>query len=105
MGKISERHRGNKSTEAERRRRVPGGAKSSIQLRGRLFSCVRFFVTLWTIARQALSLGFPRQESWSGLPFHSQGDFPDPGIELASPVSPALQADSSPAKPLRNSAE
>ena len=38
-----------------------------------------------------LSVGFPRQESWSGLPFPSPGDLPDPGIE---PRSPALQADS-----------
>ena len=37
------------------------------------------------------SMGFPRQEYWSGLPFPSSGDLPDPGIE---PGSPALQADS-----------
>ena len=44
------------------------------------------------IARQTpLSLGFSRQEYWSGLPFPSPGDLPDPGIE---PRSPALQADS-----------
>ena len=50
------------------------------------------FVTPWTIARQApLSMGFPRQEYWSGLPFASPGNLPDPGIE---PTSPALQADS-----------
>ena len=53
------------------------------------------------IARQApLSIGFTRQEYWSGLPFPSPGDFPDPGIE---PSSPALQAGSltaeSPGKP------
>ena len=49
------------------------------------------FDTLWTIAHQApLSLGFPRQEYWSGLPFPSPGDLSDPGIE---PMSPALQAD------------
>ena len=49
-------------------------------------------VTPWTIAHQApLSMGFSRQEYWSGLPFLSPGDLPDPGIE---PVSPALQADS-----------
>ena len=47
---------------------------------------------LWTVARQApLSMGFPRQEYWSGLPFPSPGDLPDPGIE---PGSPSLQADS-----------
>ena len=49
-------------------------------------------VTLWTVACQAsLSMGFPRQEYWSGLPFASPGDLPDPGIK---PVSLALQADS-----------
>ena len=53
-----------------------------------LLSHVWLFVTPWTIARQAtLSVGFPRQEYWSGLPFPSPGDLPDPGVE---PVSPAL---------------
>ena len=48
--------------------------------------------TQWSIARQApLSMGFPRQEYWSGLPFHSPGSLPDPRIE---PRFPALQADS-----------
>ena len=57
------------------------------------------FVTPWTAAHQApLSLGFSRQESWSGLPFPSLGDLPNPGTE---PVSPALQADSLPLKPVR----
>ena len=50
--------------------------------------------TLWTVACQApLSMGFSRQEYWSGLPFPSPGDLPDPGIE---PGSPALQADDLP---------
>ena len=49
-------------------------------------------VTPWTVARQApLSMGFPRQEYWSGLPFPSPGDLPDPATE---PGSPALQANS-----------
>ena len=57
-------------------------------------------VTQWTVAHQApLSLEFPRQEYWIGLPFPSPGDLPHPGIELAFPVSPALQADSLPAEP------
>ena len=48
----------------------------------------------WTVAHQApLSVGFSRQEVWSGLPFPSPGDLPDPGIE---PGYPALQADSLP---------
>ena len=43
-------------------------------------------VTAWTVARQApLFMGFPRQEYWSGLPFPSPGDLPDPGLEPASP--------------------
>ena len=51
-------------------------------------SHVRLFVTPWTVAHQApLSMGFSRQEYWSGLPFPSPGDLPDPGIE---PRSPAL---------------
>ena len=50
--------------------------------------------TLWTVAHQALlSVGFPMQEYWSRLPFHSPEDIPNPGIE---PTSPALQADSLP---------
>ena len=51
-------------------------------------SCVQLFATSRTVALQApLSMGFPRQEGWSGLPFPSPGDLPDPGIE---PMSPAL---------------
>ena len=49
-------------------------------------------VTLWTVAHQIpLSMGFSRQEYWSGLPFPSPGDLSNPGIK---PGSPALQADS-----------
>ena len=45
----------------------------------------------WTVTRQApRSMGFSRQEYWSGLPFTPPGDLPNPGIELMSPVSPAL---------------
>ena len=51
--------------------------------------------TSWTAAHQAsLSMGFPRQEYWSGLPFPSP-DLPNPGIE---PGSPALQADALPSE-------
>ena len=61
-------------------------------IKGLTLSLVQLFVTLWTVARQAaLSMGFPRQEYWSGLPFPSPGDLPDLGIE---PRSPALQGDS-----------
>ena len=55
-------------------------------------SCVQLFVTPYTVAFQApLSLKFPRQEYWSGLPFPFLGDLPDPGIKVSSP---ALQTDS-----------
>ena len=57
----------------------------------RVFSHVQLFVT---VAHQALvSMGFSRQEYWSGLPFPSPGDLSDPGIK---PTSPALQVDSLP---------
>ena len=55
------------------------------------------FVTPWTVAYQAPpSVGFSRQEYWSGLPFPSLGDLPNPGIE---PRSPALQEDALPSEP------
>ena len=57
--------------------------------------------TPWTVAHKApLSMGFPRQEYWNRLPFPPPGDLLDLGIAPASPVSPALQADSFPAEPL-----
>ena len=63
-------------------------------------SRVRPFVILWTVAHQAPpSMGFSSQEYWSGLPFPSPGDLPDPGIE---PRSPALQADTLTSEPERN---
>ena len=55
------------------------------------FSRVQLFVTLWTLACQVpLSMGFSRQEYWSGLPCPPPEDLPDPGIELESLTSPAL---------------
>ena len=63
-------------------------------------SRVRLFVTPWTVAHQApLSMGFSRQEYWSGLPFLSPRDLPNPGIE---PGSPALQVDHLPSEPAIN---
>ena len=48
-------------------------------------------LTPWTVAHQTpLSMAFSRQEYWSGFPFPSPGDLPDPGFESASLVSPAL---------------
>ena len=59
-------------------------------------SCL--FATPWMVTYQALlSMGFSRQEYWSGLPFPSPGDLPNPGIE---PGSPALQTDALPSEPL-----
>ena len=57
-------------------------------------SRVQLFATLWTVAYQASpSMGFSKQEYWSGLLCPLSGDLPDPGIE---PMSPALQSDSLP---------
>ena len=66
-------------------------------LKVKLLSRVRLFANPWTIACQALlSMEFYRQEYWSGLPFPSPGDLPDPGIE---PGYPTLQADTLPSEP------
>ena len=57
------------------------GVSSSCGARGGLLSPVQFFVTLWTVAHQAPPLmGFPRREYWSGLPFPSPWDLPNPGM-------------------------
>ena len=53
------------------------------------FRYVRLCVALWTVASQALSMGFSRQEYWSELPCPSLGYLPDPGIEPTSRMSPA----------------
>ena len=69
----------------------------NMRVKVKSFSRVWLFATPWTVAYQApLSVGFSRQECWSGLPFLSPGDLPNPGIE---PRSPALQADILPSKP------
>ena len=63
-------------------------------------SCVWLFATLWTVPHQAsLSIGFPKQEYWSRLPFPSPGDLPDPRIK---PISPVWQVDSLPLSHLGN---
>ena len=60
-------------------------------------SRVQLFATLWTVAYQAPpSMGFSKQEYWSGLPLPSPGDLPDPGIE---PRSPTLEADTLTSEP------
>ena len=61
---------------------------------------VLLFATPWTVAYQAPpSMEFSRQEYWSGLPFPSPGDLPNPGIQ---PGSPALRADALPSEPPGN---
>ena len=68
-----------------------------VQGKVKSLSRVQLFATLWTVTYQASpSMGFSRQEYWSGLPFPSPGDLPDPGIE---PGSPALQANALTSEP------
>ena len=58
-----------------------------VKVKVKSLSRVRLFVTPWPVAYQASrSMGFSRQEYWSGLPFPSPGDLPDPGIEPGSPT-------------------
>ena len=58
-----------------------------VSARACVLSHVQLFPTPWTVAHQApLSMGIPRQEYWSGLPFSSREDLPAPGIELVSPA-------------------
>ena len=73
----------------------------------RVPSCVQLFATTGTGAHQApLSMGFSRQEYWSGLPFLFPGDLPNPRIELMSPASPELTGrcftSVPPGKPINN---
>ena len=66
---------------------VPRGRLPPVCMRARSLSDVRLFGTPWTAARQApLSMGFSRQEYWSGLPFPPPGDLPNSEIEPESPV-------------------
>ena len=75
----------------KKRTKLPSDSPREKRLEDYSLSRVRLFATLWTVAHQASpSMGFSRQEYWSGLPFPSPGDLPDPGIELRSPT---LQAD------------
>ena len=68
-----------------------------VKVKTKSLSRVRLFATPWTVAHQAPpSMGFSRQEYWSGLPFPSPGDLPDPGIK---PRSPTLQADALTSEP------
>ena len=69
-----------------------------MKVKVKLLGCAQLFATSWTVAYQApQSMGFSRQEYWSGLPFPSPGDLPNPGIE---PGSLELQADALPSEVL-----
>ena len=69
-----------------------------VKVKVKSLSHVQLFATPWTVAYQAPpSMGFSRQECWSGLPFLSPGDLPDLGIK---PRSPTLQEDALPSEPL-----
>ena len=61
-------------------------------------SCPTLWDPMYCSPQAFPSMGFPRQEYWSSLPFPSLGDLPDPGVELRSPT---LQADSLPSEPPR----
>ena len=77
--------------------KISTGLSIRISVKVKSLSRVRFFATAWTVAYQAsLSMGFSRQEYWSGLPFPSPGDLPNAGIK---PGSPTLQADALPSEP------
>ena len=68
-----------------------------VKVKVKSVSRVQLFVTPWTVAHQApTSMGFSRQEHWSGLPFPSLGDLPNPRIK---PRSPTLQADTLTSEP------
>ena len=76
-----------------------GIALEFLSEREKSLSRVQLFESLWTIACQAPpSMGFSKQEYWSGVPLPSPGDLSDPGIE---PRSPSLQADCLPSEPAR----
>ena len=91
-----------KDSQTQRYNYIPcGPIKTSKNSQVGVLSRIQFFANPWTEARQAPpSMGFPRQDCWSGLPCLPPGDLPDPGIKPMSPVSPALQADSLPLEPL-----
>ena len=68
-----------------------------VKVKVKLLSRVRLFATPWTVAYQAPpSMGFSRQEYWSGVPFPSPGDLSNPRIK---PASPSFQADALTAEP------
>ena len=98
---LMERNRENKQILLQRNNVWHPCGRMTVRLQAcvcaKLLSHVWLFATLWTVARQApLSMGFSRQEYWSGLPCPPPGDLPYPGIEPASPAPSARQAGSLP---------
>ena len=68
-----------------------GPSHTPMKVKMKSLSRVRLFATRWTVAYQAPPcMGFSRQEYWSGVPFPSLGDLPNPGIKPLSPASPTL---------------
>ena len=83
-----------KQVESVLHEQVEGGGEGLVPGLFCVLSPVGLFAAPWTVAHQApLSMGFPRQGDWSGLPVSSPGDLPDPGID---PVPPALLSGSLP---------
>ena len=83
--------------EMDRTLGIGGIISTDLKVKVKSFSRVPLFATPWTVACQAPpSMGFSRQEYWSGLPFPSPEDHPNLGIE---PGSPALRADTLPSEP------
>ena len=95
---IEENNRMGRLEISSRKLEIPSkGTFHAVRKKVKLLSHVQLFAIPWTVAYQAPpSMEFSRQEYWSGLPFPSLGDLPDPGIE---PRSPSLQADALPSEP------
>ena len=95
MSRVSSEGLGEPLTPKQTPRKIK--QENITELKLKLLSRVGLFVISWTVAYEhPPSMEFSRQEYWSGLPFPSPGDLPNPGIE---PGSPALQADALPSEP------
>ena len=93
---VRERKEGSGQTSQKRRPQKTTRAMCMLRAKSLQLSLTLGLHALY-VARQApLSMGFSRQEYWSGLPFPTPGDRPNPGIKTVSPMSPALQVNSLP---------
>ena len=96
MEELSSKYWRHKTIQRQRLGEKAVGEIQEWSLKVKLLSRVRLFATPWTVAYRAPpSMGFSRQEYWSGLPFPSPGDLSNPEIE---PGSPTLQADALPSE-------